>query len=107
MLSAGVFASCLEVAMRENLLRKKTCNATMLTRVTLQNGKTCFYPIKYYCANSIIEELEKFLLRNNFASNCELWRKREVAEGLIADVYDGNLWKEFQTVNGTSFLEKP
>lgn len=107
MLSAGVFASCLEVAMRENLLRKKTCNATMLTRVTLQNGKTCFYPIKYYCANSIIEELEKFLLRNNFALNCELWRKREVAEGLIADVYDGNLWKEFQTVNGTSFLEKP
>ena len=87
--------------------RKKTCNATMLTRVTLQNGKTCFYPIKYYCANSIIEELEKFLLRNNFASNCELWRKREVAEGLLPDVYDGNLWKEFQTVNRTFFLEKP
>ena len=112
------YDSCLEIENNQQVAkkcsntyysrgRKKTCNATMLTRVTLQNGKTCFYPIKYYCANSIIEELEKFLLRNNFASNCELWRKREVAEGLLADVYDGNLWKEFQTVNGTSFLEKP
>ena len=57
--------------------RKMTCNATIVTRVTLQNGKSCFYPIKYYCTNSIIEELEKFVQRQNFASNCELWRKRE------------------------------
>ena len=27
--------------------------------------------------------------------------------GLLADVYDGNLWMEFQTVNGTPFLQKP
>ena len=27
--------------------------------------------------------------------------------GLLADVYDGNLWREFQTVNGTPFLQKP
>lgn len=86
--------------------RKQVCNATLVTRVTLQNGKTCFYPIKYYCANSIIEELEKCLLRKNFASSCELWRKRQMKEGFLADVYDGNLWKEFQVVNGISFLEK-
>lgn len=24
-----------------------------------------------------------------------------------ADVYDGNLWKEFQDFNGTPFLQKP
>ena len=87
--------------------RKMVCNASMVTRVTLQNGKTCFYPIRYYCARSIIEELERFLLRKNFASNCELWRNREVREGLLADVYDGNLWREFQTVNERPFLQKP
>ena len=27
-------------------------------------------------------------------------------EGVLADVYDSNLWKEFQTVNGTPFLAK-
>ena len=83
------------------------CNASLVTKVTLQNGKTCFYPISYYCARSIIEELEKFLLQENFASDCELWRNREVKDGLLADVYDGNLWKEFQTFNGTPFLQKP
>lgn len=30
-----------------------------------------------------------------------------MTDGLLADVYDGNLWKEFQTVNGTPFLQKP
>ena len=83
--------------------KKMVCNNSMVTRVTLQNGKTCFYPIKYYCARSIIEELEKFLLRKDFASNCELWRNRQLTDGLL----DGNLWKEFQTVNGTPFLQKP
>ena len=82
------------------------CSASMVTRVTLQNGKTCFYPIRYYCARRIIEELEKFLLLKNFPSNCELWRNREMRGGVLADVYDGNLWREFQTVNGTPFLQK-
>ena len=49
---------------------------------------------------------KKFLLRKNFACNCKLWRNREAKEGLLADVYDGNLWKEFQTINGTPFLKK-
>ena len=87
--------------------KKMVCNASRVTRVTLQNGKTCFYPISYYFTRSIIEELEKFLLRENFPSNCELWRNREMRGGLLADVYDGNLWREFQTVNGTPFLQKP
>ena len=26
---------------------------------------------------------------------------------LLADVYDGNLWREFQTVNGMPYLQKP
>lgn len=87
--------------------RKMVCNATMITRVVLQNGKTSFYPIKYYCSNSIIDELEKLVMRKNFTSLCELWRNREVGEGVLADVYDGDLWKEFQTVDGTAFLKKP
>ena len=87
--------------------KKMVCSASMATKVTLQSGKTCFYSIKYYCVRSIIEELEKFLLRKNCASNCQLWRNREMGADLLADVYDGNLWREFQTVNGIPFLQKP
>ena len=87
--------------------RKLTCDATLVTKVTLQNGKTCFYPIKYYCSNSIIDQLEKLVLRKDFPINCELWRKREVGENTFADVYDGNLWKEFQNVSDSPFLSNP
>ena len=58
--------------------RKLTYNATLVTKVTLKNGKPCFYPIKYYCSNSIIDELEKLVFRKDFPINWELWRKREV-----------------------------
>lgn len=112
------YDSCLEMVNERQVAKKCTntyysrrkkmvCSASMATKVTLQSGKTCFYPIKYYCARSIIEELEKFLLRKNFASNSELWRNREMGGDLLADVYDGNLWREFQTVNGIPFLQKP
>ena len=49
-----------------------------MTKVTLKNGKPCFYPIKYYCSNSIIDELEKLVFRKDFPINWELWTKREV-----------------------------
>ncbi|KAK2549018.1 hypothetical protein P5673_030647 [Acropora cervicornis] len=74
--------------------KKMVCNTSMASR------------IRYYCTRSIIEELEKFLLRKNFALNCELWRNREMG-ALHANAYDGNLWGEFQTVNGMPFLQKP
>ena len=51
--------------------KKMVCNASLVTKVTLQKGKTCICPISYYFARSIIEELEKFLLGENFASDCD------------------------------------
>ena len=68
-------------------------------RLLLKVEKTCFYPIKYYCGNSIIDELQKLVLRKDFPINWELWRKREVRENISADVYDGNLWKKFQNAD--------
>jgi len=85
--------------------KKNICNSALLTKVTHTNGKVWYYPIKYYCCNSIIDDLEKLLLRNNFAASCELWRERHMEDGMLADVYDGKLWKEFQTVNGIDFLK--
>ena len=85
--------------------KQTTCNSPLVTKVILKNGKEVFYPIKYYCANSITDQLEKLVLKKHFASNCELWRNRNIEEGVLADVYDGQLWKEFQTVEGKDFLK--
>lgn len=43
--------------------QRKTCNAHLVKRVKLKDGKEQFYPIYYYCYNSIIEEMERLLQR--------------------------------------------
>ena len=73
----------------------------------LKSGNPCYYPIKYYCFNSVIAELERLIQRENFTTQCEEWRKREMSDNEFSDIYDGNLWKQFQTVRGKDFLKSP
>jgi hypothetical protein len=87
--------------------KKKICGAALLTKVTLKDGKSNFYPIKYYCYNSIINSLEKLVQRKGIPEKCELWRERKINNGDMADVYDGQLWKDFQTVDRKDFLKAP
>ena len=37
---------------------------------------------------------------------CEKWRERS-ADDIIADVYDGRVWKDFKVVDGKPFLQQP
>ena len=85
--------------------KRKTCGAKLTSKVTLNNGKTCFYPIKYFCSNSIIRELERLVQKEGFASKCEEWRKRNVGADEVADVFDGKIWQSFQTVRDIDFLK--
>ena len=52
------------------------CGAKLLNQVQMSNGKSCYYPIKYYCFNSIINSLECLLQKQGFADKCEHWRER-------------------------------
>ena len=71
----------------------------------LYNGKTCFYPIKCFCSNSIIRELERLVQKEGFASKCEECRKQNVGADEVADVFDGKIWQSFQTVRDIDFLK--
>ena len=86
--------------------RRKTipCGASLVYKVQFSNGKSIFYPIKYYCFNSIVNSLERLLKREGFADKCEQWRDRQVKDNEMSDIYDGALWKEFMTVDGKGFL---
>lgn len=33
--------------------------------------------------------------RKGFEDLCELWRNRNVSEDIMTDVYDGDIWKDF------------
>lgn len=79
--------------------RRSTCNSVLLKTVHFLSGRKLLYPFKVYCYNGITSTLQKLLLRSTFLSSCEQWRKRNVASGLISDVYDGQVWKEFVNSN--------
>ena len=44
--------------------------------------------------------------RPNFLQNCEHWRYRQIDTGILGDIYDGKVWKEFLDVNGEHFFNE-
>ena len=42
------------------------------------------------------------ILREGFIAKCEQWRDSNSDDECYEDVYNGNVWKEFQTFEGES-----
>jgi hypothetical protein len=80
------------------------CGAVLAKKFVTGNNQTVFYPHKLYCLSSVINQLESLLKRPGMPELCEKWRRRRVESGVMADVYDGKIWKDFQTFEGKDFL---
>lgn len=80
------------------------CDAVLLKSVNLVNGRKRLYPFKVYCYAGFQNMLQKLLLRPGFVEACEEWRSLERRDGNISDIYDANIWKEFQYINGQPML---
>ena len=68
---------------------------------------TLLYPKRIYCYKSIIESLQELLCQPDFSVKCEAWRTRCYQDGVYNDVYDGQVWKDFQAPNNMPFLSLP
>lgn len=86
--------------------RRKRCGELLLKRVTLLDGTTKLYPFKSYCYKPIQQSLQNLVSRPGFEDLCEVWRLRKQQPGFMTDVYDGRIWKEFQTEEKQSFLNQ-
>lgn len=77
--------------------------------MVLGNGTEAFYPLKVHCYNSVKEKLEQLPMRDkcNFLQLFESWRGHQTEEDYLADITDGQVWKDFQTVDGETFLSSP
>lgn len=42
-----------------------------------------------------------------FEAKCEMWRRRDVPDGFLADIFDGQVRKEWQYVDGNPYLAAP
>ena len=64
-------------------------------------------PKKIYPYKSVIESLQILIERKKFLDLCEQWRRRHVPQDAYADVYDGQIWNDFQKCDDLDFLAKP
>jgi hypothetical protein len=90
--------------------KSHVCNTQLVKKVTLKDNVTKFYPLYYYCYNSIINTLEKMVKKPGFVEKCEKWRSNGTSgnyDDVLTDVYHGQLWKDFQKFNGEDFLNYP
>ena len=58
-----------------------------------------YYPIR--------AALARLFSRPGFLLMCEQWRKRKTTGEYMGDIYDGQVWNDFQSPDGINFLSVP
>lgn len=90
-----------------HLRMRQQCASLLLKTVEMSSGTKIFYPFLTYCYVGLEASLQMLLHRPSFFSDCEAWRHRN-EDGMLHDVYDGRVWKEFMNYKGTKpFLSQP
>lgn len=86
---------------------RSPCGTNLMKKVKLKSGYT-FRPFKIYSYQSLKSAVSKLIKQRGFIEQCEEWRSRGVRQfDQLCDIYDGNVWHDFETVNGTPFLSEP
>ena len=75
------------------------CGETLMKSVKSSSGKIFLYPRLSFCYLPLVDSLAIVLPR--IKANLNHWKSRSIPRGLMADVYDGDVWKEF-----ISFMDK-
>ena len=53
------------------------------------------------------KSIQQLVKRKGFLSSCEKWRNWSVPDDYVCDIYDGRIWKKFNSAEGTHFLRSP
>ena len=65
------------------------------------------HAFKIFCYHPLKRSLGQIVNKPGFDDLCARWRMRTTSENLLSDVYDGNVWTEFQQYEGKPFLSQP
>ena len=100
----------IEYPQRPYVSRRNKCNSTLhyLLKQVSSGSANFLRPIKLYPHRSIIVSLKELLSKRNMLQLCNEWPTRASKNpGVMQDVYDGQLWRDCQVVNGRPFLSQP
>ena len=61
------------------------------------------YPQKVYPYKTLVSSLQEFLMRPGFKDSCSHWKG--IGQSIFSrDIYDDQVWKDFQNFQGEPFL---
>ena len=80
------------------------CHTNLFKSVKTSSGKHIFVPLKEFCYKSVVQSIEALI---NLPGKLDLlsnWKSRSIPGGVLADIYDGQVWQDFLVVDGKEFL---
>lgn len=101
--------TCCHVATPDHLHRSRrvACGCVLLRRQGTKK-RVILTPRKVFLFMSVKRSLENLLNRPGFVNKCELWRsRRDQTSEYLGDVYDGEVWKKFNSRKLNNFLSTP
>ena len=92
---------------RHSHLSKRTpCGTMLLKKVKIKSGYK-LKPYKTYPYMPLVKSLSRLLSKESFVLACEKWRSRVTLEQHLGDIYDGSVWKFYNSSAGKNFLASP
>ena len=86
--------------------RRKMCGELLMKKVKYKGQKYGFKPRKQYCYSGIKNGITLLLRKPKFWEHCDRWKKHcSTMHNAYSDIYDGQVWKDFQKFEGKSFLK--
>lgn len=85
---------------------RRKCGSPLMKKVHLAGGKIKYRPLQVYAYQPLKSSLQKLLNRPGYAAKMEHWRDRPACENKLSDIYDGKIWKEFNSDKCDNFLKK-
>ena len=82
------------------------CNSPLLKLIKTASGRHISTPLKVFCYQSIIQTIRCLVQQPGMLDVLNKWKDRTIPSGVMADVYDGSVWKSFLTVDGKPFLSR-
>ena len=89
------------------IIHIQPCNTLLLKTVELASGNKILYPYLVYFYMSIEDSLQALLLEPSFVNKCEEWKTNVGESGVMNDIFDGRVWRDFQSYEGSPFLSEP
>lgn len=84
---------------------RSKCDENLMKAVKTASGKKIFVPLRVFCYKSIIDSIKNLVQRPGILDLFSKWKQRDTPDGVMSDVYDGDMWQSFlRTGDGKDLL---